>query len=166
MPLPERIDACRAIGNLEVSSVEAAGKGKLVHFVPSLKDMAMFREGDPVRLSLNDPDGDPVIKGTFLGLDGKGLAVWVPREADLGVSRGWTLDEEMIDLSDFYLRALSELASTAHGRDVVLPTLLNGDGDEINLEDQLSFPTNWKIPDWTRPKWTAWRIVWRHPAST
>jgi DNA replication ATP-dependent helicase Dna2 len=133
-PLPERVLAGRAIGWLRVHQTEAAANRTLVHFVPSLDDMALFREGDRVRLSLNDPDGPDFIEAVFLGLTDKGLSVSVPADFVLGAREGWSLDEEMIDLTDFYLRALYELAGTAHGRDAVLPALLGAAGDEIDFE--------------------------------
>ena len=57
-PLAERIQAARAIGGLEISEVETVRGHKLVHFHPAAEDMALFREGDQVRMSLDDPDGD------------------------------------------------------------------------------------------------------------
>jgi DNA replication ATP-dependent helicase Dna2 len=41
----------------------------------------------------------------------------------------------MFDLTDIYLKALAELAATHHGREAVLPALLNGAGDELDLEE-------------------------------
>ncbi len=107
----------------------------LVHFEPTVRDMAFFREGERVRLSLNDPDGDDFIDVTFLGLTEKGLSISAPLGAAINSASGWSLDEGVIDLSDFYLRALAELASGTHGREVVLPALLEGKGDEIDLDD-------------------------------
>ncbi|MGL4400332.1 MAG: DEAD/DEAH box helicase [Luteolibacter sp.] len=133
-PLPERVAACRAIGGLQVAEMEIVRNRKRVHFHPSLEDMAHFREGDRVRMSLNDPDGPAVIDAYFLGLTEKGLSVTVAKEADVSAREGWCLDEEHIDLSEFYLRALEEMARTAHGRDVVLPALLGGAGEEIDFE--------------------------------
>ena len=71
-PLPERVLSGRAIGWLGISSVEIVGRTRLVHFHPSADDMALFREGDKVRMSLNDPGGD-FIEAMFLGLTEKGL---------------------------------------------------------------------------------------------
>lgn len=96
--------------------------------------MAHFREGDRVRMSLNDPDGAEFIEAEFLGLTEKGLSVTVPPESEISAGEGWSLDEGMFDLSDFYLRALAEMAATSHGRDVVLPALLDGAGDEIDYD--------------------------------
>ena len=127
-PLPERVAAGRAIGWLRVSEVGMSGSRRWCTLCPSLDDMALFREGDRVRMSLNDPDGPDFIEATFLGLTEKGLSVTVPQDANVRAREGWTLDEEMFDLSDFYLRALDEIATTAHGRDVVLPALLDGRG--------------------------------------
>lgn len=103
-----------------------------MHFHPSVEDMAHFREGDRVRMSLNDPDGAEFIEAEFLGLTEKGLSVTVPPGEEISAGEGWSLDEGMFDLSDFYLRALAEMAATSHGRDVVLPALLDGAGDEID----------------------------------
>lgn len=138
-PLSERMDACRAIGDLEISSVEAADKRKLVHFHPSTRDTAFFRESEQVRMSLDDPDGPDFIHATFLGLTEKGLSVIIPPEVVLAVSGGWCLDEGMFDLSDYYLRALEEMAVTSHGREVVLPALLTGEGDDVDFETHGEF---------------------------
>lgn len=132
-PLGERVEAGRAIGGLEISSIEMQASNQLVHFHPSVEDMAVFREGDRVRLSLNAPDGEGFLDATFYGLTEKGLTVSLARTTNLPEQRGWTLDESILDLSDFYLRALAELATTAHGREIVLPALLEGVGDEIDF---------------------------------
>lgn len=105
-----------------------------MHFHPSLEDMAHFREGDRVRMSLNDPDGADFIEAQFLGLTEKGLSVSVSQEADISSREGWSLDEEMFDLSEFYLKALSELVTTSHGREAVLPALMEGAGDEVDYD--------------------------------
>ena len=133
------MSACRAIGWLTISSIETVRNRRLVHFHPSVEDMALFREGDRVRMSLNDPSGDDFIEAEFLGLTEKGLSVTVSSEADLSAREGWSLDEGMFDLSEFYLKALDEMASTRHGRDVVQAALLIGAGDEIDLEAHSGF---------------------------
>jgi DNA replication ATP-dependent helicase Dna2 len=138
-PLSERVESGRAIGWLEISEIETQPTFKLVHFHPSENDMAIFREDDRVRMSLNDPDGENFIEVTFLGLTANGLSVRVPRGTNIPAIGGWSLDEEMLDLSDFYLRALAEMATTAFGREVVLPALLGGAGDEIDFESHAGF---------------------------
>lgn len=143
-PLPERVSACRAIGWLKIAAIETVQHRKLVHFHPSVEDMALFREGDGVRMSLNDPGGDDFIEATFLGLTEKGLSVTVSPEAAISAGEGWSLDEEMFDLSEFYLKALEEMAATSHGRDVVLPALLDGVGDEIDFDACGEFSENLK----------------------
>jgi DNA replication ATP-dependent helicase Dna2 len=132
--LPERVLAGRAIGWLEICEIETARGQRLVHFHPVDEDMALFREGDEVRMSLNDPDGTHFIDATFLGLTKKGLSVAVPPSANIGERAGWTLDEGMFDLTEIYLKALAELAATFHGREVVLPALLDGEGEVIDFE--------------------------------
>jgi DNA replication ATP-dependent helicase Dna2 len=135
-PLAERVEAGRAIGPLRIAEVVRAKGGWLVHFEPSLTDVALFQEGQTVRMSRNEPERDDAIRATFHGLTPKGLTVAVGGVADLEERGGWTLDEEMVDLTEIYLRALDELAATAHGREVVLPVLAGGAGDEIDLEAQ------------------------------
>ncbi len=119
--------------------IETVRNRKLVHFHPSVEDMAFFREGDRVRMSLNDPNGDDFIEAEFLGLTENGLSVTVSPEAEIPAREGWCLDEGMFDLSEFYLKALDEMAATAHGRDVVLPALLDGAGDEIDYDAYSDF---------------------------
>ncbi len=133
-PLTERVDSGRAIAGLVVSSREMIGKRQVVHFHPSVEDRSMFREGDLVRLSRNDPDGPDFIDALFLGLTEKGLSISIAKHAIAQPDGGWTLDESMFDLKDLYLKALDELAATAHGRDVVMPTLLGGVGEDLDFE--------------------------------
>ena len=141
-PLPERVSAGRAIGWLSISSVEIVRGSKLVHFHPSAEDMALFREGDKLRMSRNEPDGSDFIEAMFLGLTEMGLSVTVSKETDHLTGDGWSLDETMIDLSDFYLKALDEMATSAHGREVVLPALLDGAGDEVDFDEHGEFTEN------------------------
>lgn len=138
-PLGERVLNGRAIGPLEVSSSEPFPGGQWVYFHPSTEDMALFREGDGVRLSRNDPDGADYLDAAFLGLTAKGLCIGVSDPSAMVGGGGWTLDETVFDLSDFYLRALAEMASTGHGREAVLPALLDGKGDELDLDAHAEF---------------------------
>ncbi len=126
-PLGERVASCRAIGLLEVAEMEESDGEWLVHFHPSEEDIAFFREDDRVRLSLNDPDGPGWNKAVFLGLTDKGLTVRIERRLD--EREGWTLDEDHLDLSGYYLKALEEMAKSEHGRTLVMP-VLNGEGNE------------------------------------
>ncbi len=137
-PLQARIESGRAIGRLEVSSEEIRNGVRWVFFDPSSDDMALFGEGQDVRMSRNDPDGDHV-RARFYGLKEKGLCVSVPMDANLSQRSGWSLDEEMIDLTEFYLAALAELATTRHGRETVLPALIDGAGDEVDFEAHEEF---------------------------
>ena len=133
LPLQDRVDKARAIGRLVISSEETRLGRRWVYFDPAVDDMASFGEGQDVRMSLKDPDGE-FIRARFHGLCEKGLCVSVPMGADLAVRHGWSLDEGMIDLMDFYLAALAELATTRHGREVVMPALMDGTGDEVDFE--------------------------------
>lgn len=132
--LPDRVLASRAIGPMRIASTEIIRNRQFIHFFPSNDDTAHFGEGDTLRLSQDAPDAPDHLSATFLGLTEKGLSVAIAREVLLPTDHGWTLDEDMLDLSDFYLRALEELSSTHHGREVVLPALLEGDGAEIDFD--------------------------------
>jgi DNA replication ATP-dependent helicase Dna2 len=130
-PLEERKAACRAIGMLELSSCIPESGGWRVCFEPRDDDHAFFREGDRVRLSRNDPDGPDWIRAEFLGLTPEGLAIQVAERPD--GPAGWTIDEDHLDLSDYYLRALDELARCDHGRDTVMPVLCGRDEPDSDL---------------------------------
>lgn len=131
-PLEDRVASCRAIGPLEVAEIERTERKWLVHFQPSKEDIAMFREGDGVRLSRNDPGGDDSRRVVFFGLTEKGLTVLSDRPPE--GTAGWTLDDDHLDLSEYYLRALGELATSAHGRDVVMPVLRGEVDGSIDYE--------------------------------
>ncbi len=133
--LTERVESGRAIGPLTLASKSTAGHLRLIHFDPSADDISVFREGDPLRLSQNAPEGEHHADVTFHGLTRKGLTVSAPKKFQLPSSGGWTLDETVIDLTDIHLRALHELATTAHGRENVMPALLHCQGDTIDLEE-------------------------------
>jgi DNA replication ATP-dependent helicase Dna2 len=96
----------------------------LVHFDPSQEDCALFREGDRVRVSRNDPAGMH-LRAVFHGLTQHGLTIAVQG----GIATpddGWTLDEDFVDLSEYYLAGLEALRSNP----AVLAALTGGDLDE------------------------------------
>lgn len=134
-PLGERVDSGRAIGPLTITSESTVNRTRLIHFDPSANDASIFREGDIARLSRNDPDGADFADVMFHGLTAKGLTITAPKGMSFATRDGWTLDETVIDLTDLYLRALNELATTSHGRDAVMPALLQCEGDSIDFEE-------------------------------
>ncbi len=129
-PLGERIDSCRALGNLTIAEIDS--KNQQIHFHPPAEDFALFREQEPLRLSRNDPAGN-YFQVIFLGLTNNGLSVQCRQLEDFAFNEksGWSLDEDFFDLSPFYLRAIESLAEDAHGRDHVFPVLFE---DQTNEE--------------------------------
>lgn len=130
-PLGERVESGRAIGPLELLESEATGPAMLWHFEASVEDVSLFREGDKVRVSRNAPEGG--MEGTFHGLTEKGLTLAVSWGADFEKGGGWTIDETHIDISEFYLRALEELAQGVSGPDV-LPVLMGQVEGEVDFD--------------------------------
>jgi DNA replication ATP-dependent helicase Dna2 len=132
-PLPERVDSGRALSQLEITEIDH--EKHLIHFLPSCEDFAFFSEQQRLRLSQNDPT-DSFFRITFLGLTSKGLSVYCSQCDDLAFTSktGWVLDEDLVDLSDFYFRAISALEAEAHGRDNVFPVLFGEADSEIVAE--------------------------------
>lgn len=129
--LPDRIAAGRALGHLRIAALDPSKN--LIHFIPPREDFAIFQAEQSLRLSLDDPEGD-YFGTTFVGLTGQGLTLSCPQLARLpsDVRSGWTLDEDLIDLSSFYLRAIEALGQESHGRDKVFPVLF---GEQENTLD-------------------------------
>lgn len=121
-PLPDRIAAGRALGHLRIASLDAPKR--LLHFVPPREDFAIFQTEQALRLSRDDPEGR-FLAVTFVGLTRDGLTVACPRVDELppDATSGWALDEDLIDLSSFYLRAIEALGRESHGREKVFPVL-------------------------------------------
>ncbi|MCP5535906.1 MAG: hypothetical protein H7A51_06685 [Akkermansiaceae bacterium] len=132
-PLPERVDSGRALSRLVISDIDH--EKRLIHFSPPREDFAFFTENQRLRLSQNDPTG-VFFRVNFLGLTDKGLSVYCPGCDDLAFTTksGWVLDEELIDVSDFYLRAITALGEQAHGREKVFPVLFGEADSEIVAE--------------------------------
>jgi DNA replication ATP-dependent helicase Dna2 len=124
LPLDERVKKCRAIGPLRVVGREEKDATTLVHFDPSQEDCAMFREGDRVRVSRNDPAGIHQ-RAVFHGLTHQGLTIAV-KGGMATPDDGWTLDEDFVDLSEYYLAGLESLRSNP----AVLAALTGGELDE------------------------------------
>jgi len=132
-PLAERVESGRALGRLTIDKIDYTNN--LIHFIPPREDFAFLRENQPIRLSQNSPDGH-YFKAVFLGLTDHGLSVKCSRcnDLDFEESSGWVIDEEFVDLSDFYLSALKSLAEETHGREHVFPVLFEEQAATIDAE--------------------------------
>lgn len=131
--LPERVDAGRALGNLVIDSIDHSLN--LIHFIPPSEDFAFFKEQQRIRLSQNTPDTSHFV-GSFVGLTDKGLTIKCPAcdKLDFEHKSGWSIDEEFVDVSDFYMQGLKALADDAHGRDKVYPVLFDERPATIDAE--------------------------------
>ncbi|MBN2147984.1 MAG: AAA family ATPase [Anaerolineales bacterium] len=129
MPLPERVQRGRALEGL---AVEQLGKHNLVRLHCKMNE-SRFREGDMMVLHRGDPEGEEAIECLLEYDDETVLEVTCTRGNRVLLSElpeGWIADESMLDLSEFYLDALNEVADTLHGRQTILPML----SDEIQSE--------------------------------
>lgn len=133
MPVRERVMRRRAAGPLRILDTERKEGRHFWYFDPSKDDLADFQEGTILRLSRDDPSGPGHFKVEFLGLTPRGLTVSLDQPPPPG-DTGWTLDEDFVDLSGYYLAGLDELAGTSHGRDVVLPVLMGEDEREPQFD--------------------------------
>jgi len=124
-PLDDRIDSGRALGHLRIESIDPVKN--LIHFTPPAEDFAFFHEQQRVRLSQNSPESH-FFRAIFLGLTNNGLTLACSQcdNIDFQQLTGWSIDEDLIDVSDFYLKGLKALAEEAHGRDKVFPFLFEG----------------------------------------
>ncbi len=133
LPLSDRVSAGRALGNLKIDAIDY--KLKLIYFIPPAEDYAYFKELESVRISQNSPDSH-FFAGNFIGLTDKGLTVKCSAcdQLDFDKKTGWSLDEDLIDISSFYLEGLNALAEEAHGRDNVYPVLFDERQATIDAE--------------------------------
>lgn len=133
-PLGERVDAGRALAGLKISHVDS--KRKLIHFKEPREDFAFFQVQQKLRLSQNAPETN-YVSVTFHGLTKDGLSVGFAggSELDFSVMDGWSLDEDFIDLSHFYLEGIKQLMNSEHGRDHVFPALFDPQDNLVNAEE-------------------------------
>lgn len=132
-PLPERVEAGRALGGLEIVGID--GTKGVVYFRPPAEDFAFFQQHAPVRISRNAPEDD-FVRAYFHGLTDQGLAVATARADGLALleKTGWSIDEDFVDVSGYYLRAVEEMAQTAHGQDKVFAALFGEVDADVSTE--------------------------------
>ncbi|YCM44172.1 AAA domain-containing protein [Verrucomicrobiaceae bacterium 227] len=131
--LPDRVRTGRALARLVISSIDPAKR--LIHFHPPAEDFAIFQEEQSVRLSQDDPIGQ-FHQATFIGLTTHGLTVACSHHQEPAFIKkaGWCMDEDLIDLSSFYLKAIDDLANESHGREKVYPVLFEEQETTIDGE--------------------------------
>jgi DNA replication ATP-dependent helicase Dna2 len=124
-PLPQRVAEGRAVEGVRLAGWAANGQIELT----CERNASRFREGDLLRLHRGDPRAEPHITVTLQVDDETRLAVslqglgadWVQI---LDQAEGWFLDEDMMDLSPYYLEALDAAGDTVRGRERILPLLM------------------------------------------
>ena len=126
--------AGRALGPLRLESTDAANG--LIHFRVPDEEFAFFRERETVRLSRDAPE-TAYLKAELIGLTDQGLT-FACRNAVTSLQMderdGWTVDEDFVDLSSFFLQAIDALADTEHGRENVCPVLFGEPQKDLDLE--------------------------------
>ena len=120
-PLKKRLETFRTIGPLTIEKVV----GRQIYLKSSIPEESFFSPQQPVRLSRNNPLQEPFIRGTFFGLIDEFLVVDSFQADEVGTDSStiWTIDEDFVDLTHFYLETIEELGETTIGREKILPTL-------------------------------------------
>ena len=135
LPLGERVAKGHTLGPLKVVSQKRA----IVVFAhetdQSKESFSRIREGDLMRLTLNEPvaNGPSCV---FLKDDGEFIVAQMFSDSPLPFPEpltGLTLDPDFFDPTDRFLAALDALRSTIHGTDVVLPILMGEGETETDL---------------------------------
>jgi DNA replication ATP-dependent helicase Dna2 len=124
-PLSERVARGFAIEGVSFASFGAGGSILL----SCQTNESRFRDGDLLVLHRGDPEGEDTVEAlleyddeTQLEVSVRGGKVHLLQESP----SGWIIDESMLDLSQFFLDALEEVADTYRGRERILP-LLSGE---------------------------------------
>ncbi|MBN1177802.1 MAG: AAA family ATPase [Anaerolineae bacterium] len=123
LPLAERVRTGRAIEGLCFSSINAE-TGNVVLRCQS--NQSRFREGDHLFLHRGNPLLEPLLECT-LEIDEELHLEIVP--LDLNVKRlieepdDWIADEAFVDMSGYYLQALTEVGDRQVGRTRILPLI-------------------------------------------
>jgi DNA replication ATP-dependent helicase Dna2 len=141
LPLSERVRTGKAIEGLRLAGInDQTGRVRLI----CQTNNSRFREGDHLFLH----KGHPLLEAGFecvLELDEEQVLEIVPQ--GFNVSRlieepeGWIADEGFLDVSDYYLQALVEVADRQVGRSHILPLIL---GDIAPTIDYASYERGWK----------------------
>jgi len=140
LPLPERVARGYAIEGLEVSSIRPNGTLRL----SCQTNDSRFREGDFLVIHRGDPEAPERVSIVLEYDDETELEVDLT-EGNIDFLKttpgGWIVDEDMLDLSRFYLDALDQVADRLLGREVILPLLSGEKGPNI---DYARYARSWE----------------------
>lgn len=139
--LAERVASGHAIEGLVVNSVQSSG----LIILECHTNESRFREGDYLVIHRGDPEGVESVHGvleyddeTYLEVNlGDGNPYFLKTDPS-----GWIADQDVLDLSRFYLDALDEVADTLRGREYILPLLA---GDRESTLDYARYERGWEM---------------------
>ena len=123
-PLSERVAAGDAIAGLTVTNVTFDGS---VHLKCSTNN-SRFREGDFLVLHRGNPTDQNTLQVVLEDDNGTELIAMI-NDGNIYLleasPNGWIADEGMLDLTNFYLEAITQVSDTERGRKIILPLLTN-----------------------------------------
>jgi DNA replication ATP-dependent helicase Dna2 len=128
LPLPERVARGYAIEGLDVTSIRTNG----TLLLSCQTNDSRFREGDFLVIHRGDPEALERVSGVLEYDD--------ETELEVGITEG-NVDEDMLDLSRFYLDALDQVADRLLGRETILPLLSGEKGPNI---DYARYARSWE----------------------
>jgi DNA replication ATP-dependent helicase Dna2 len=141
LPLAERVRTGKAIEGLHLTGInEQTGRLALV----CQTNNSRFREGDYLFLHKSHPSLEPSIECVLELDEEQYLEIFPQANARrlLEDRDGWIADEGFMDLSDYYLQALREVADRQIGRTRILPLILGDIRPEIDLA---SYQRAWEV---------------------
>jgi DNA replication ATP-dependent helicase Dna2 len=140
LPLPERVARGYAIEGLDVTSIRTNG----TLLLSCQTNDSRFREGDFLVIHRGDPEALERVSGVLEYDDETELEVGIT-EGNVDFLKttpsGWIVDEDMLDLSRFYLDALDQVADRLLGRETILPLLSGEKGPNI---DYARYARSWE----------------------
>jgi DNA replication ATP-dependent helicase Dna2 len=120
LPVPERTAKGRAIESLcEAGEIEP----KTFRFLCPAND-ARFRTGDMVCISRGDPRIEKLATGTLTSVEDTFVDIAITAGRVAPGADNLVLDEDTIDLTGLYKKAIARAAEQSRGRDRIIPLLM------------------------------------------
>jgi DNA replication ATP-dependent helicase Dna2 len=140
LPLAERVSRGYAIEGLQVSSIKKDG----TILLSCQTNDSRFREGDYLVIHRGDPETPERLSGVLEYDDETELEIDLT-EGNIDQLKtnplDWIVDEDMLDLSRFYLDAIDQVADRMLGREVILPLLSGEKGPNV---DYARYARSWE----------------------
>lgn len=138
--MAERVARGYAIEGLDVTSIRPNG----TLLLSCQTNDSRFREGDFLVIHRGDPETPERLSGVLEYDDETELEVdLTDGNVDFLKTNptGWIVDEDMLDLSRFYLDALDQVADRLLGRETILPLLSGEKGPQV---DYARYSRSWE----------------------